>query len=109
MSIEQTSSAAPFLESRFEDRPIIARWGPAVVHIADSTRHVDWAILVAKGDTPAQTFVWSDRPWEVRSRSVAKVQANRHGVFVGRHPMGVPLALIEDWTYEDDTSGVTWG
>ena len=80
MSIEHPPAAAPFLESTFEGRPIIARWGPSLVHIADSTRHVDWAMLVAKGDTPAKTFVWSEWPWDLKTRSVAKVQANRDGV-----------------------------
>jgi hypothetical protein len=109
MSSEHLPTAAPFLDSTFQGRPIIARWGPSLLHIADSTRHVDWAMLVHKGDTPAKTLVWSEQPWDLKTRSVAKIQANSDGVFVGRHPIGVPLVLIEDWTYDDDTSGVTWG
>jgi hypothetical protein len=109
MSGEYLPTPSPFIESTFDGRPIIARWGPSLVHIADSTRHVDWAMLVDKRDTPAKTLVWSEAPWDLKTRSVSTVQANRDGVFVARHPIGVPIVVIEDWTYQDDQSGVTWG
>ena len=90
----------PFLASVFDGRPITHRWGPALLHIAESTRHVDWAMLVDKHDSaPSKTLVWSEEPGDVKGRSVASVQANRGGVFVARHPQGVPLIVIEDWTH----------
>jgi len=90
----------PFLASTFDGRPILQRWGPALIHIAESTRRVDWAMLIDKGDcAPVKTLVWSEEPGDVKGRSVASVQANRDGVFVARHPQGVPLVVIEDWTH----------
>ena len=98
----------PFLESTFEDRPITARWGPSVVHAGVDTHCATWAMLVAKGHTPAKTFVRFDgRAATLYQGAIASVQTNRDGVFVGRHPSGVPVVLIENWTYLDDTSGVT--
>ena len=102
--------SSPFLESMFENRPIIARWGPSVVHIGPDSRHVAWAMLVGKGQTPVKSFVWSDgRAGVFYQKSIGSVQTNRDGVFVGRHPIGVPIVVIEDWTYLDDTSDVVWG
>jgi hypothetical protein len=96
----------PFLESTFEGRPIIDRRGPAVVYI----RHVDWAFLVDKGGGEKwRTLVWSQGRLDIKTRSLASIQSNKNGVFVGRHPVGVPLVVVEDWTDQDDVTGVAWG
>lgn len=100
----------PFLESTYEGRPIIDRWGPSVLHIAVDTQHITWACLVDKGNGSTwRSLIWATDVDYVKERSIASIQANKNGVFVGRHPQGVPLVVIEDWTYQDDVSGVIWG
>ena len=99
----------PFFASTYEGRPITRRWGPSLLHIDEFVGHIQWAMLTDRDkQTKWRTLLWGDESGFVYGRSIASVQTDKSGVFVGRHPTGVSFVLIEDWTHLDDVTGTTW-